>query len=141
MSKVKQDKKAKIYPFRIGNLYTVKRRGARVAVRGIYRGVKKGLADFRTLDGIETYSFKRDELIVLLDSGPTGKVKKPDAFTKGYACAAAVIAHVEGAAMGRNLLREGGFSYGDLVDADCEECDIKALFPEHQGSVSDSKVG
>lgn len=63
--------------------------------------------------------------------------KAENDFVRGYACAAAVIAKTEGADQGKDLLGEGGFGLSDLVEANCEQCDIDAIYPPDEDDSDD----
>ena len=56
------------------------------------------------------------------------KRSKEDEWTKGYACACAIVANLEGfTKQGAELAREGGFNLQSFIDACVEQCDIDNL--------------
>jgi len=54
-------------------------------------------------------------------------MKKDCTFTKGYACACAVVAYNEGPEAGLAVMREGGFTEDDFLDAQVEPTDLERL--------------
>lgn len=53
-------------------------------------------------------------------------------WTHGFACAARLVADFDGKSTAQTICREGGFSKQALLDAECEQSDIDAIFPEDE---------
>lgn len=49
-------------------------------------------------------------------------------WTQGFACAAFLAGENDGQDVAQRICREGGFDKQDLIDAECEQSDIDAIF-------------
>jgi hypothetical protein len=51
-----------------------------------------------------------------------------DDWYKGFACAAGILGYIEGTYAAQRLLREGGVTKEQLIEAQAEEIDIQRIF-------------
>jgi hypothetical protein len=59
--------------------------------------------------------------------------RSKDDFTRGYACAAGVVAYLDGTTSNaREIIKQGGFDYNFLVKADVDEGDLARIYPDRK---------